>query len=271
VDPWAELTMPVPILTLTTDFGEDSPYVAAMKGVILALNPAVQLIDLSHQIPPQSVQHAAFFLAHSIPYFPIEALHVVVVDPGVGSERAILYLEVNGHRLLAPDNGCWTLLAGKASRVIQVAEPRFWRQPVSRTFHGRDIFAPVAARLSLGLDPTELGPPVRDRVRLSKSYPQPFLGGIRGEVAFVDHFGNIITNIPADDLASPVGALAVGDRNYPQIINVKTYGDAEPGCLVVLASSAGLVEIAVVHGHAASRLNASIGTPVVFEFASSSP
>src|SRR5262249_20664070 len=99
--------MPDPVVTLTTDFGEDSPYVAAMKGVLLGLNPAARILDLSHQIPPQDVRHAAFFLAAAVPYFPAHVLHVVVVDPGVGSERALLYVETNGHRLLTPDNGCW--------------------------------------------------------------------------------------------------------------------------------------------------------------------
>ena len=103
--------MPDAIITLTTDFGEDSPYVAAMKGVILGINACARLLDLSHQIPPQDVRYAAFFLHSAIPYFPPEALHVVVVDPGVGTERALLYVEVNSHRLLAPDNGCWSMLA----------------------------------------------------------------------------------------------------------------------------------------------------------------
>src|SRR3954454_24532173 len=103
--------MPDPIITLTTDFGADSPYVAAMKGVILGINPTARLVDLSHQIPPQDLRHEAYFLATTIPYFPREALHVVVVDPGVGTERALLYVDMAGHRLLVPDNGCWTALA----------------------------------------------------------------------------------------------------------------------------------------------------------------
>src|SRR2546423_4693941 len=148
--------MPDPIITLTTDFGEDSPYVASMKGVILGINPAARLVDLSHQIPAQNLIHASFFLATAVPCFPTEVLHVIVVDPGVGTERALLYVEVEGHRLLAPDNGCWTLLARQASRparVVKLAEPRYWRQPVSATFHGRDILAPVAGHPSLRLDP----------------------------------------------------------------------------------------------------------------------
>src|SRR5712692_570889 len=123
--------MPDPIVTLTTDFGEESPYVAAMKGVILGINPNARLVDLSHQIPPQVVRHAAFFLASAIPYFPPGVIHVCVVDPGVGSDRALLCVEVAGHRLLVPDNGCWTELAnpsGQAPIVIRLADPRYWRQ-----------------------------------------------------------------------------------------------------------------------------------------------
>src|SRR5438067_9657108 len=165
--------MPAPLVTLTTDFGEDSPYVAAVKGVILSVNPDARLLDLGHQLPPQDIPHASFFLTAAIPYFPPGTLHVVVVDPGVGTERALLYVEVGGQRLLAPDNGCWTRLiaAGATPRVIRLAEPRYWRQPVSATFHGRDILAPVAGHLSLGLDPGLLGPAVTKWVRWDEPAP----------------------------------------------------------------------------------------------------
>src|SRR5947208_810352 len=205
-----------PLITLTTDFGGDSPYVAAMKGVILNLNPRARLIDLSHQIPPQDVRFAAFFLRACIPYFPPEAIHVVVVDPGVGTDRALLYVEVDGHRLLAPDNGCWTgllgqtflsgkpvgqtLLSGKPT-VIRLTERRFWRPTVSPTFHGRDILAPVAARLSLGEDPRSLGTPFDDWLRLEIPSPTIEPDRLVGEVIFIDHFGNLITNIPGTEFA----------------------------------------------------------------------
>src|SRR5262249_606043 len=149
-----------PIITLTTDFGDGSPYVAAMKGVILGINPAARLIDLSHHIPPQDVRHAAYFLAESIPNFPPEAIHVLVVDPGVGTDRALLYVEGERHRLLAPDNGCWTAVPNTPRRVIRLTERNYWRPEVSNTFHGRDILAPVAAHLSLGVDASLLGPAV---------------------------------------------------------------------------------------------------------------
>jgi S-adenosylmethionine hydrolase len=254
--------MPDPIITLTTDFGAAAPYAASMKGVILNLNPAARLVDLSHQVPPQDVRHAAFFLASAVPCFPPEALHVVVVDPGVGSDRAILYIEAGGRRLLVPDNGCWTLLDGAgAARVIRLAEPRFWRQPVSATFHGRDIFAPVAAHLSLGTDPARLGPRVEQWVRLPWPEPVASEHGLTGEVVFIDDYGNLITNIPGPAAAARPGRVTVGGK--PVERRVRSYAEALPGTAVVLVSSVGLTEIAVPHGSAARMLAAAVGTPVV--------
>jgi S-adenosylmethionine hydrolase len=256
--------MPDALITLTTDFGTGSPYVAAMKGVILRINPAVRLLDLSHDIPPQAVRQVDFFLASALPFFPKEALHVVVVDPGVGSDRALLYVEVAGQRLLAPDNGCWTSLAKKEepARVIRLTEPRFWLPQVSSTFHGRDILAPVAAHLSLGIRPEELGQPVQDWVRLETPVPQAGINCLYGEVLYIDHFGNLITNFPADRMQKP-DVLCVGKQTFKRFRWVRTYSDAAPGTLVVLASSAGLLEVAVAQGNAARKLKAAVGTPVV--------
>jgi S-adenosylmethionine hydrolase len=253
-----------PLVTLTTDFGDASPYVAAVKGVLLSVNPAARLIDLSHQIPPQDVRHAAFFLAAALPYFPPDALHVIVVDPGVGSERAILYVETAGVRLLAPDNGCWTLLPqSDQPRVRRLTESRYWRPTVSATFHGRDVFAPVAGHLSLGLDPAKLGPPVADWVRLTLPSPQMGMNSISGEITFVDHFGNLITNIPAAKLQPPT-ILIVGRHVFTCRFRwVRTYADAAPGTLVALTSSTGHLEVAVAQGNAARKLKAAVGTPVV--------
>jgi len=256
--------MPDPVITLTTDFGEDSPYVAAMKGVILGISPCARILDLSHQLPPQDLRYAAFFLATAIPYFPPEVIHVVVVDPGVGTERALLYVEVNGHRLLAPDNGCWTTLAREASpRVRRLTEARYWRQPVSATFHGRDILAPVAALLGMGMDAGLLGAVVSEWVRLELPRPTRGPHGVHGEVLFVDHFGNLITNIPAAALPAAPQPLhvKVGEREVSQ--RVRCYGEAQPGDVVALVSSARLLEIAVNQGSAARHLHAQVGTPVV--------
>jgi S-adenosylmethionine hydrolase len=252
------------IITLTTDFGTSAPYVAAMKGVILSLNPEARIVDLTHHIPPQDVRHVAYFLTSALPHFPPEALHVVVVDPGVGGNRDVLYVEVGAQRLLVPDNGCWTLLhEGRPPiRVIRVTERRFWRHTVSHTFHGRDIFAPVAANLSLHLDPRRLGPPATKWVRLQRPATTAGPDGIRGEVVFVDGFGNLITNIPGEVLTRHAGlrGVQVGEHTVSRF--VQTYAEAEPGSLIALTSSDGWLEVAESHGSAARRLQAAVGTPV---------
>lgn len=252
------------LITLTTDFGEASPYVAAMKGVILTLQPNARLIDLTHSIPPQDIAHAAFFLRDCVPYFPTGTLHVIVVDPEVGTQRALLYVEVNGQRLLVPDNGCWTTLIGdEPPTVIRLAEQTYWRQPVSNTFHGRDILAPVAGHLARGLDPRSLGPIVHEWVRWDEPSPVLEAGEIKGRVVFVDHFGNLITNIPGEtflQLARGPVHIRVGPHDV--LRHVRCYGDAVKGEVVALVSSSARLEIAVVEGKAARQLGVGVGTPV---------
>jgi S-adenosylmethionine hydrolase len=258
-----------PLITLTTDFGSGSHYVAAAKGVILTLNPEARIVDLSHNIPAHDLRQAAFFLVSTLPYFPPESLHVVVVDPGVGSQRSILYIELANLRLLVPDNGCWTWLMEeerRRPRVIRLTEKRFWRSRVSSTFHGRDIFAPVAANLSLGLDPRELGPIVSNWVHLDRPAPRYDATGIAGEVLYVDRFGNLITNIPGEALTldDRPKRIHVAGIEVPRI--VRSYSDAEPGTLIALLSSNEWLEVAVNQGDAARQLDARIGTPVTMEW-----
>jgi S-adenosylmethionine hydrolase len=258
-----------PLITLTTDFGAGSPYVAAMKGVILTINPAARIVDLSHEIPPQDVRHAAFFVAAALPYFPPDAIHMLVVDPGVGSERAALFVESGGMRLLAPDNGCWTLLTREraAPRVIRLAEPRYWRTTVSATFHGRDVFAPVAAYLSLGIHPQELGPDETHWVELQWPFPLRMDGLLHGEVVFVDHFGNLITNLRGDDLPNePHTPIRVSLNGQVVDRLVRTYSDGSPGEVVALVSSFGLLEVAEIQGNASARLQVSRGDLVRVEW-----
>ncbi|MCS7015590.1 MAG: SAM-dependent chlorinase/fluorinase, partial [Gemmatales bacterium] len=189
--------MSTPIITLTTDFGEDSAYAAALKGSLLRVCPEAHLIDLSHSIPPQDILHAAFFLSEAVPWFPPATLHIIVVDPGVGTGRRLIYAEWQQQRLLAPDNGVCGLLWRRQApqRILQLQNRQFFHTNVSHTFHGRDILAPVAGHLANGLDPLQLGPAVTDPVPLP--FPQPSLEGGRlvGEIVFVDHFGNLLTNI----------------------------------------------------------------------------
>src|SRR5262249_40579385 len=213
-----------------------------MKGVILSVNPAARLVDLTHGIPPQDVRYASYFLAAALPYFPPRTLHVVVVDPGVGSERAILYAEVAGQRVLAPDNGCLTSLfaeRGPPALVRCVRASRFFRPEVSSTFHGRDIFAPVAGHLSQGLEAAKLGPSVGNWVLLETPAPQQTKDEIRGEVVFVDHFGNLISNIPADMVPDKPRLVRVGRRMIRRFVWVRTYAEAQPGEVALLVSSDG--------------------------------
>jgi S-adenosylmethionine hydrolase len=244
-----------------------------MKGVLLSANPSARLVDLSHGIPPQDVRQAAFFLASCLPTFPSGTIHVVVVDPGVGTDRALLHVEVGSHQLLAPDNGCWTLAADRLLStstersnlaVRGLTEPRFWRHPVSATFHGRDILAPVAAFLSLGGDPKELGSPVAEWVHYELPVPILEPRRLAGEVVFVDSFGNLLTNIPGEvflALASKAVRVVVGTREVAQV--VRTYGEANRGTLVALVSSGGLLEVAITEDNAAHELGVAAGTSVV--------
>lgn len=253
------------LITLTTDFGEASPYVAVMKGVVLSLNPAARLLDLSHRIRAQDVRHADYFLGTAVPYFPSGTVHVAVIDPGVGSDRRPLVIEAGGQFLVGPDNGVFTgtvKALGGPVRVRHLTEPRFWRPAVSATFHGRDVFAPVAAHLSLGADPDAMGPVVGGMVEL-KSHSAVCWGSRRaGQVQFVDEFGNLITNIPAAHVRSPSVRVSLGGADPHPVRWVRTYADAPPEELVALASSDGFVELAVVNGSAARRLGAGVGTPV---------
>jgi S-adenosylmethionine hydrolase len=258
-----------PLITLTTDFGATSPYVAVMKGVILSINPAARLLDLSHRIRPQDLRHASYFLATAVPYFPPDTIHVCVIDPGVGSDRSALYAEAGRQRLVGPDNGIFTGVfrgAGGPTVVYDLAESRFWRRPVSSTFHGRDIFAPVAAHLSLGVDPAELGPVRRDPVELSVRSAVTFGNRWKGEVQFVDDFGNLITNIPACKVKSLPARVSVGGGVPHPIRWVRTYADAAPDDLVCLFSSDGFFEVAQVNGSAAARLAVREGAVVEVEF-----
>jgi S-adenosylmethionine hydrolase len=259
-----------PLLTLTTDFGLRSPYVAVMKGVVLSINPAARIVDLSHGVPPQDLRYCSFFLKNALCFFPPGTIHIVVVDPGVGTARALLCVESGGHLMLVPDNGCWTewaALAPSPPRVWHLTEKRLWRSEISATFQGRDILAPVAGHLSLGTPPSELGTQVDSYVQLV--LPTPRLTPLRwnGEVLFVDDFGNLLTNLPGAELLNRSKQIANIYTSGRLVTRwVRAYDEAERGTLVALISSGGHLEIAEVQGDAARRLGAAPGTPVVVEF-----
>jgi S-adenosylmethionine hydrolase len=258
------------LITLTTDFGRASPYVAVMKGVILSINPAANVVDLSHDIRPQDVRHANYFLGTVVPYFPPGTIHVCVVDPGVGTERAAICLAKNGRHFVGPDNGVFTTVLrcshGEAA-AYRLASPRFWRTPTPcDTFHGRDIFAPVAAHLSLGVAARELGPVHTEPVELALRHAVTFGKRWQGEVQFVDDFGNVITNVPGCKLKSLPVRVTLGGAALGAVPWVRTYAEAAPGELVSLFSSDGFFELAEVNGSAARKLGAAVGAAIELEW-----
>ena len=256
-----------PIITLTTDFGEGSRYVAAMKGVILSINPDVRLVDFSHSIPPQDVRAGAIALAETATFFPPDTIHVAVVDPGVGTERRIVYARIGQQQFIAPDNGLLSRLAAAEppSKIISLDEPRFWLPRVSTTFHGRDIMAPVAARLSLGSSPDELGRPLDDLVPLDWPEAEKVANRITGEVIEVDSFGNLVTNITRAmlaDVPTDESVTITCDEHTTHGI-FRTYSDQPAMTLVALVGSGDRLELAIVDENASLMLGVTVGAPVV--------
>lgn len=258
--------MSPPIITLTTDFGVSSPYVAQMKGVILSINPAVTLVDITHGISPQNVREGALVLAEVTPHFPPGTLHVAVVDPGVGTTRGIIYARIGSQQYITPDNGLLSALAGSAaaSTIIGLEERQFWLPEPSFTFHGRDIMAPVAARLSLGLEPTALGPRQEALVRLNWPEARILANKIEGEIIAVDSFGNLVTNITAEMLAPIANPEQVVIRcdEHETLGIFRTYADQPPMTLIALVGSSGKLELAIVNDSARMMLGVREGEKV---------
>jgi S-adenosylmethionine hydrolase len=261
------------IITLTTDFGLSDSYVAQMKGAILSIAPDVVLVDVTHKVPAQDCAAGSILVADAVGAFPAGTIHLVVVDPGVGTTRRAVAIEARGKsdpgvlRFVAPDNGVLTrVLTGREIlRAAHLTEPRFWRPSVSPTFHGRDIFGPVAAHWSRGVDLGEFGPPL-DLPLVTLSLPQPiFEGGtLRGEVARTDAFGNLITNIPASRLPEADRPRLTVEIGTQRIVGIsRAYQDRATGELVALIGSSGMLEIAVCCGNAGEILAAWSGDKVV--------
>lgn len=252
------------LITLTTDFGAGSPYVAQLKGVILSLQPQAVLVDVTHAISPQNVRQAALVLEDVTCRFPISSIHVAVVDPGVGTDRRLLAAEIGGRYYIAPDNGLLgrLLAAAPAARVVALTRPAFWLPSVSATFHGRDIMAPVAAHLSLGTALDELGEPCADPTQLDWPRVTRDKHRLAGEVQAIDAFGNLITNISHELLADvgPAAVVQCGGRTISGLTD--TYGRQPPGSLIALLDSGNRLEIAVVNGSAAVELRAEVGDAV---------
>jgi hypothetical protein len=254
-----------PIITLLTDFGITDAFVGIMKGVILGINPEVHLVDLAHGIPPQQVVPAALLLRSAVGFFPPGTIHVAVVDPGVGSERQPLVIETERGILVGPDNGVlWpaaVAMHGAVARRVENLD--LCRRPISQTFHGRDIFAPVAAHLSRGVDPDTVGPITSSVVEMSIPATHCVGSVIHGEIIYVDHFGNLVTNVAAEAVAcfpAPEVSVSIGHKLVAGLATA--YVAVPVGAPLALVGSWGVVEIAVRNGSAARMFAAGPGTPV---------
>jgi S-adenosylmethionine hydrolase len=252
-----------PIITLTTDLGLNDAYVAEMKGVILGINPEVRLVDVCHTIEPQNIAQAAFVLSRAYPFFPQGTIHVVVVDPGVGTRRRAIILRTKAGSFVTPDNGVLSYVTQQSSawEAVAITKPQLWRPTVSSTFHGRDIFAPVAAQLSLGLPLTDFGEVITSVTVLPLPQPhQAADGSMVGHVIHIDNFGNLITDINSDDL--PKGKRTLTVEVGGQLISGLSRTYAEGKGLLALIGSDGYLEIAVKDGNASTILSAKVGDEV---------
>ena len=273
----------LPIITLTTDFGLTDSYVGTMKGVMLSIAPQARLVDITHRISPQNVRQTAYVLYTAYRFFSSQAIHLVVVDPGVGGARRPIAVRLSHGTFVGPDNGVFTYVMAEESveGVVELSNPRFHLSSVSQTFHGRDIFAPAAGHLASGVRLDELGTALSDPVTLPLPRLEMDSHRIRGEVLHTDHFGNVITSIgrllwrgsalslvPAFQerseerahLQAEDAVVAAGDREIRGLN--RTYADVAPGDLLTLVGSTGHVEIAVREGSGAERLDLHPGDPV---------
>lgn len=264
------------LITLTTDFGLAGPYVAEVKGVILGINPQVSIVDITHLVEPQNIGEASFLIALAYPYFPDGSIHFVVVDPGVGSSRRAVILKTPRAIFVAPDNGVLSRviepcldalpfgdevsLSGSTLEAVSITSRSYWHLPLSSTFHGRDIFAPVAAHLALGVPIDAFG----ERVGSLKVLPVPEVrkssGLITGRVAYIDTFGNLITDIKADLIVGlPEPEIFIGPHRIKGLVNTYSKGEG----LVAIRESHGYLEIALVNGSAREFTGAAVGNEVV--------
>lgn len=286
--------MPAPPIVLATDFGLADAYVGMMRGVIADINPAARVIDLTHGIGAQEVRHGAVVLADACGYFPAGSIFVAVVDPGVGTDRAAILLETPDHRWLAPDNGLLTLVCRRYAaafgdtdaadnpeaatpivsplppdcRAWRLTNPAYWRQPVSRTFHGRDVFAPAAAHLSLGVSPDAMGAPAAAIAALPMPIPRRRNGAVQGQVIYADAFGNLVSDITADIIDALGNAPLTVSIAGHDIAGLSASFHDPPGPageLRALVGSHGRLEVVVVDGNAARTLGAGGGAIVTVD------
>jgi S-adenosyl-L-methionine hydrolase (adenosine-forming) len=253
------------LITFTTDFGLSDHFVGVLKGVVAGIAAAARVIDISHDVAPYNLTEAAFIIAEAWPYFPKRTIHVIVVDPGVGSARRPILAEAGGHFFIAPDNGVLSMVFDAAPHKVRViSNPRFLRRDISRTFHGRDVFAPAAAHLAKGAQPAAFGKRIDDYIRIEMTRPsRAGKDAWGGAILKVDRFGNLITNFAAHEFAginSRPFEMRAGTQRIHRL--ALTYAETEAGDLFVIVGSSGHLEIAANQASAAGLLGCSAGAPV---------
>jgi len=250
------------IIALMTDFGDRDGYPGIMKGVIWSIAPNAQIADLTHQVEPQDILAGALTLARAWKYYPEGTVFVGVVDPGVGTGRRAIAARIGTRYFVGPDNGLLTIsleqaeTAGEPVIIVQLDQAEFWLPNPSRSFHGRDIFAPVAAHIVNGAALEKLGTVMREPVRLTIPQPTATVGGWQAPILHVDHFGNLATGLQIEALEGQGCTIHFGDTEIPLVL---TFGDRGPGSLVAMIDSSGYLAVCVVNGNAAQRLKAKVG------------
>ena len=259
-----------PIITLTTDYGTGDHLVGVMKGVMLSVNPEMNVVDISHDVLPHDILDGAITIGLAYKYFPPKTIHVVVVDPGVGTERRPILVAADQHYFVAPDNGVLSSVYDQteALYVWNIISEHYFRHPVSKTFHGRDIFAPVAAWLSKSWQTSAFGEQITDFVRFGIPTPKTAGSTVKGVVLRVDHFGNVVTNLTPEDvpgLAAADGKFAIKAGNAVVKKAVPTFAEAPDGEAVAIVGSSGYIEISVNKSNAAKTLGIGRGAEVTVE------
>src|SRR6202795_2482372 len=266
--PWRETLVTNAIITLTTDYGTDDHLVGTVKGVILKINPEVTIVDITHHVTPFDLLDGALAIGAAYEYFPPKTIHIVIVDPGVGTERRPLLVSGQNQYFIAPDNGVLSLVYEREQNVVvrHATAEHYFLQPLSKTFHGRDVFAPVAAWLSKGWQTASMGEEIQDYKKMALPRPNPGGAGVKGRELKVDPFGNLVTNFRAEDLPSHAqngGGLKMQVGTHAVSRLVDTFACGKAGEPIAYFGSSGYLEIAINKGNASRTLNVGRGAPVI--------
>ncbi len=265
--------MPSRIITMLSDFGIKDQYVASMRGVILSVDSRIRIVDITHQIPKYNIRIASFILAQSAPNFPKGTVHMAVVDPGVGTKRFPIIIKTKNYHFVGPDNGLLVAAAeqDKVVSIQKIENKKYMRETISSTFHGRDIFAPAAAHLASGVNVKKFGPKLEDYVRIEQMAPQFDDKRVTAEVTAIDSFGNVVTNIPGNEIAKWIKhgerILVKFGRSELNLPFLQTYGDVREGEILSLVGSSTFLELGINHGNFAEKFHdVEMGMHVEIEF-----